>query len=191
MGDTPPTEAGELALRQFGALYDRNDLPGMREHLTRHPEIFQVERRRQFWLRQAAAADNVGMMALFVEFGGDIHQPKGTGSPPAPEGVIEEAAHTGAVTTARWLLDHGAKINFRLDEFPGESRCMPLTHAIIGGHLELVKLLVERGADINANWGGYTPLSYAVMYGKKEIESYLRSRGALEPDELKKMQQPS
>ena len=55
----------------------------------------------------------------------------------------------------------------------------------------MVKLLVKRGANINALWGPTTPLAYAIMYGKKEIEAYLRSKGALEPWQLKGEKPPS
>ena len=53
-----------------------------------------------------------------------------------------------------------------------------------GGHFDIVKLLVEHGADVNATWIDVNPLSYAIMYGQKEIEAYLRSKGAKEPSQL-------
>lgn len=45
--------------------------------------------------------------------------------------------------------------------------------------MALVKLLVDHGADIDAeNGGGKTPLMFAAMFGHKEIVVYLIHRGA-------------
>lgn len=57
----------------------------------------------------------------------------------------------------------------------------PLYFAMLGGNLEVVKLLVENGAKIVS--GPYEehpiyPLLYAVQYNQIEIASYLMSKGA-------------
>jgi uncharacterized protein len=171
-------------LQQFNASVAEQDLAKVRDLLTQHTELREETVLNQA-LRDAAETDNVELVALLVEFGADIHAPDGHGQPPAKEGVIVEAAEAGAINVVRWLLDRGAKMNFEYEEFPGESRCTPLTGAIHGGHFEVVKLLVERGANINSLWGDTTPLAYAIMYRKKEIEAYLRSKGAFEPSQLK------
>lgn len=170
---------------QFGDAYRASDIVALREIVSEHPEVLQKLGGAQHWLRDAASKDNIAMMALMVELGGDIHAPRGSGSPPSPEGVIDDAAGNGAIKAVRWLLERGAKINFQFPEFPGESRCFPLTGAILDGRLDIVKLLVEEGgANINACWLDLTPLSYAITYGKKEIAAYLCSKGALEPHQL-------
>jgi hypothetical protein len=128
-------------------------------------------------LRYAARRDKVGMVSLLVEFGADVNAPR---NDRAPEGAIYDAAYSGATSVVRWLLDHGAKVNQQID---GRTRCFPLTSAAREGHLEVVKLLVEHGADINATWAGQNALSFAIMYGQKEIEAYLRSKGAVEPSQ--------
>jgi ankyrin repeat protein len=47
------------------------------------------------------------------------------------------------------------------------------------GQTEMAKLLVERGADINArNKGGNTPLMLASMHGDVELVTYLIDKGA-------------
>jgi hypothetical protein len=117
------------------------------------------------------------MVSLLIEFGADMNAPK---DDQAPEGPIDDAASNGAIKVVRWLLDHGAKVNQRVD---GITRCFPLTGAVIEGHLDVVKLLVEHGADINAVWADNNALSFAITYGRKEIEAYLRSKGAVEPGE--------
>jgi ankyrin repeat protein len=47
------------------------------------------------------------------------------------------------------------------------------------GHLEIVKLLLERGADIHAmNAVGETPYQLSVQKGNREIADLLRKHGA-------------
>ena len=59
----------------------------------------------------------------------------------------------------------------------------PLHNAVVGGNMEMVKALVEAGADLNFKGGngdltGLTPLIYATATGKEDIARYLISRGA-------------
>jgi ankyrin repeat protein len=54
----------------------------------------------------------------------------------------------------------------------------PLSTAIEMKNLELVKLLVEHGADVNPKFPNPNPLSEAVAVGSKEIVSYLIEKGA-------------
>lgn len=43
----------------------------------------------------------------------------------------------------------------------------------------MIKLLVEKGADVNAvNADGNTPLHYAVRYGNERMVQYLKKNGA-------------
>lgn len=70
----------------------------------------------------------------------------------------------------------------------GKFGLTPLHYAAEYGHLDLVKKLIEKGADVNAESGtfseygakeGYqTPLHLAVKYGHLEVAKYLISKGA-------------
>jgi hypothetical protein len=164
---------------------DNRDAVAVRSLLAQHLD----ELKEKGWLHRlfhhAATEDYVEMLPLFVEFGVDINAPEDYDS---PEGTIYYAACAGAVHVVRWLLEHGAQITY---QFEGVTRCVTLMGACASGHLEVVKLLVEQGgADINAVWCGHTPLSNALMYGKKEVAAYLRSKGALEPWQLGAEQPP-
>lgn len=57
----------------------------------------------------------------------------------------------------------------------------PLTLAVRGGNLQIVKFLVDNKADINTvGYGGKTPISIAKERGWRDIVSYLRTKGASE-----------
>jgi hypothetical protein len=171
---------------QVEAAIDAGDVGLARDLLNRHADWLKGQGWFNDLLLHAARGDKVDMVALLVEFGGDINAPQAADM---PEGALVEAAREGAVNVVRWLLDRGAKVNYQVQ---GMTRCVALTGAVCDGHLEVVKLLVERGgADINAVWAGQNALGNAMMYGHKEIEVYLRSKGAKEPSRLAAKAPPS
>jgi len=54
-----------------------------------------------------------------------------------------------------------------------------LAFAVIDGNLDVVKLTLSRGAEINAkDEHGWTPLFHAIKHGELEIASYLLENGA-------------
>jgi ankyrin repeat protein len=75
---------------------------------------------------------------------------------------------------ARMCLDAGADTNQLL---PVHRHAMPLHTATLNGDVEMLKLLVARGARLDVRdklWNG-TPLGWAVHNKKAEAEAYLRS----------------
>jgi ankyrin repeat protein len=61
----------------------------------------------------------------------------------------------------------------------------PLHEAAASGHKEIVEVLVTKGADVNANIGGWTPLHLAVDEGHTETADLLRNHGGKTGEELK------
>ena len=47
----------------------------------------------------------------------------------------------------------------------------------MSGHLDVVKLLVERGADLSESSGGLNAYMQAQIYGKADVAAYLESVG--------------
>lgn len=89
--------------------------------------------------------------------------------------LLHDVAFTGDVEKMRLLLDHGADI----DPIDGEYSSTPLGYAARWGHAEMVKLLLERGADPNkagADWA--TPFAWATKKGHTEIAGELQLVGA-------------
>lgn len=73
------------------------------------------------------------------------------------------------------LLDRGANPN-KTEE---KAFMTPLMRAAFEGNMEIVKTLVEAGADVNAtNFLGETALMKAVNYDSADVVEYLLSKGA-------------
>ena len=71
------------------------------------------------------------------------------------------------------LLFHRANVN-ATDNF----RWTPLHHACLSGQLDIVEMLVEQGADINAQaLNGGTPLMRAIQTSTPQIVKYLIDKG--------------
>jgi uncharacterized protein YegJ (DUF2314 family) len=131
------------------------------------------------WLHLAARKGDLAVMEALVGAGLPVDQLTRDGA----STPLESAAGFGRVQACEWLLDHCADINRGL----GKS-ATPIFSAIYGKSLDLVKLFVERGADLGAGFGDprRDVLSYAATYGTPEILAYLRGRLPAEG-----MEQPS
>ncbi|MFM7706090.1 MAG: ankyrin repeat domain-containing protein [Rubrivivax sp.] len=81
------------------------------------------------------------------------------------------AALRGALEPARRLIERGARL-----ERPGWT---PLHYAASGPEVAMVRLLLERGAPIDARSpNGTTPLMMAARYGTEDAATLLLERGA-------------
>lgn len=93
--------------------------------------------------------------------------------------LLLKAASTGDVATVRRLLDSGVDINYHSKDKQATGRTA-LSEAAIQGHLEVVRLLLERGA--NLDWQdravGFTPLGWAANEGHESIVEALLEAGA-------------
>ena len=85
-----------------------------------------------------------------------------------------EAAGRGDVALVGQLIDQGASIDaVALDDWT------PLTRAATEGHLDVVRLLLAKGADVNKPIGDISPLFFAANYGHTPIVKVLLAHGAL------------
>ena len=90
-------------------------------------------------------------------------------------GPLYYMASIGAVQLAEFLLDGGYNINEQSDTTYG----IALITAACGGHTSVVQLLLDRGADINAQGGSYgNALQIAVFRRHESIVQLLLDRGA-------------
>jgi uncharacterized protein len=90
--------------------------------------------------------------------------------------VVALASVFGHFEAARYLVQQGADINAAATNGTGYNA---LTGAVASGHTELVKWLLESGANANYKYGpGYTPLLTAAANGHLEIVELLLAHGA-------------
>jgi ankyrin repeat protein len=78
------------------------------------------------------------------------------------------------------LLEHGANIN----AVDSESASTPLHYAASFGHLDVVKMLVARGADINLKTNqGFTAMQLATKNDFEEVAAFLTATTSSTPGE--------
>src|SRR5215475_13530175 len=95
------------------------------------------------------------------------------------EEALWEAAGRGDVAAVRKLLDEGTPVDAKT-----RYGATALSFACDKGQVEVVKLLLERGADPNAKdtFYGATPLAWASQHGGIEVARILVEKGATDLD---------
>jgi ankyrin repeat protein len=89
--------------------------------------------------------------------------------------VIHYAAAHNSVQCLGYFINSGIEISLP----HSTTNSAPLHFAAEYGHVEVVKILLEKGANIGAqNQNGYTPLHFAAEYGHVEVVKILLEKGA-------------
>lgn len=94
------------------------------------------------------------------------------------------ASTQGNVAMVKELLSAGAPVNIhgKKRSYYGSTQAedaSPIHAAIVGGHLDVTRLLLSQGADIENNVEGFhTPLSVAAYKSQSDIVRFLLSSGA-------------
>lgn len=140
-------------------------------------------------LSEGASTGDPKLIELLVDAGASA-----SAANPEGETALMTVARTGSVAAARVLLDAGADVNAK-ESWGGQSALMWAAAQL---QPEMVSLLIERGADVDAqgavrdwqrritaegrpkdmNMGGFTPLLYAVRGGCLECARRIVAGGA-------------
>lgn len=114
---------------------------------------------------------NKNNIPLIHELGLDIKQHGGP--------VLRQAVSNHDLKTIRYLLDNGVDINYNKPDMVYPYQATPLTVAARMGNLNMVKFLIEHGADVTlTEKGGERAYTIAVSNKDTVMADYLRS---LEP----------
>jgi ankyrin repeat protein len=92
--------------------------------------------------------------------------------------AVTAAAEAGDVNTLRILLEHGGSPDSKTIIQESSSQASALMIAAQMGHMDCVKLLLERGANVNLTTEHGNALAFAAFTDRKEIARLLLDRGA-------------
>ncbi len=130
-------------------------------------------------LRRGAALDLPAASAL-----GRVDEARrtlGAADRDARHRALALAAQFGHAEIVQLLLDGGESPD-RYNPLLCHAHSTPLHQAALAGHLEVVRVLVERGArlDLRDIFHHGTPLGWALHTGRADVAVYLRAHGAKE-----------
>lgn len=153
-------------------------------------------------MTEAAVLGDVGILTALLDAGADPNSPNADG-----QTALLVIAGTDNLAAAELLIDRGADVN-AVESWRGQT---PLMWAVIEGRVDMVRLLVEHGADVEARstvneWprqttsesraqyrpaGGLTPLLFAARQGCIACAEILLDAGAdvnnPDPDQVSPM----
>lgn len=101
-------------------------------------------------------------------------------------GAIVMAAEEGKLDMVKYSLDNGAEINefgieHHTDERYKEDMGSPLHKAVDGGHEDVVRFLLDKGADVRLKDPlGRTPMILALPKNNARMAELLKAHGAVE-----------
>ncbi len=162
-------------LLDFGAAIEstsRWGTPLMAALAFGYPQAAEALARRGARIANLAAAAGMGRL----DFVRDL-LPKA--EPETRHRALTLASQAGHAEVVRLLLDAGENPN-RFNPEGNHAHSTPLHQAVAGGHMGVVKLLVERGARLDIQDTIYrgTPLGWARHCDRPEIASYLEIASA-------------
>ena len=122
-------------------------------------------------LVEACTFRRINVVKLLISYGADVNARNHYGHT-----SLGQACGYGFDDIVEVLLNHGADMYLFIPQ--GPNKLNPLIIACMNGNVSTVKLLLDRGADVNYMCDGRTPLQTACYYGDIRVARYLLKRGA-------------
>lgn len=121
--------------------------------------------------------ETVGMYVL-KETQVVIRSGRSRSSPEKPLLIV--AAEQNDTYMVKQLIDTGADVNKLASPSSNDEAFSPLSTAVLAGNAEMLRVLIEHGADVNCTLGSSfsTPLSFALRRNRLDIVSMLLASGA-------------
>ncbi|MBI2688702.1 MAG: ankyrin repeat domain-containing protein [Acidobacteria bacterium] len=137
--------------------------------------VFGYQNTAETLVRRGASVETLDAAAALGRLAG-VERLFASASAETRHRAIALSAQLGHTDVLRFLLDAGEDPN-RYNPPGTHAHSTPLHQAICAGHLDTVKLLVERGARLDVPDTIYksTPIGWASYLKKTEIENYLHS----------------
>jgi ankyrin repeat protein len=147
--------------------------------LLAHGADPNAESKEETALHKAVGGNHIGVTRQLL-----THDPKPDmdKTPPDQEKLLLRAVRTQNVELVSLLVDHGAEIDY-LDSHANGFAKTPLSVACALGYLEIAKLLLAKGADINytgPEGASDSPLLGALNDGEMEVAKYLLQDEAID-----------
>ncbi len=153
---------------RFGVSMEIGDLSAARRWLDEGLDPDFLADRVGTGLMLGAWEGNIPLMELFLQRGAHVNAVNRQG-----EQALQLAAWKGQIKAVQWLLDHGAAVNRERDEWGA------LHYAAFAGHSDIVRLLLQRGGNVNARApNGSTVLMMATHEGQEQLIQPLLDAGA-------------
>src|SRR5688572_14297201 len=182
VSSTPPDQAGvQVALVDVLVDYGASIAPAGEGNWTSPIEtalVFGKHEAAKALVRRGAPIDTVAAAAGLGRVH-DVRRMLPTASAEDRHRALALASQLGHADIVSMLLDAGEDPN-RFNPPGTHSHSVPLHQSIAGGHLNVVKLLIDRGARLDIKDTIYqgTPLGWAEYCEKSEIAALLREKGA-------------
>lgn len=159
----------EIAKEVRGAI-KKDDLIKVKELIEADLQRLNIMTPFGTWLHVAASFGRLDIVKFLVSSGIDVNRCGGTFDASA----INRAASEGHIDIVDYLLIQGAELDV------SEPEKNPLFGAIYGGHLSIVKLLIEHGIDTQVKYTGKSmkgmdALAFARERGQTEIAGFLQN----------------
>jgi ankyrin repeat protein/beta-lactamase regulating signal transducer with metallopeptidase domain len=170
------------------------DVAQVKLHISKGSDINEKTTTGDTALHYAARHDHKDVVDLLTANRADINAKNKNGDTPAHialwEGskealdlliakgakisCIQFSAYQGDLPTVKSFVGQGVSVNMK--DIKG---FIPLHHAVVGGHRDVVEFLIAKGADVDAkDRYGWTPLDIAAWEGHADLAEILIKAGA-------------